>query len=88
MGLATIFYCLRFKTSLFVASYDSQGHSGYFLNPLNPSISCFPMQLLLAYSLPRNPTVKSSISLVTTYYIRVSDRAVVSIFISAETELN
>jgi hypothetical protein len=28
LGLATIFYCLRFKTSLFVASYDSQGHGG------------------------------------------------------------
>jgi hypothetical protein len=27
-GLATIFYCLRFETSLFVASYDSQGHGG------------------------------------------------------------
>jgi hypothetical protein len=26
--LATIFYCLRFETSLFVASYDSQGHGG------------------------------------------------------------
>jgi hypothetical protein len=28
LGLATIFYCLRFDTSLFVASYDSQGHGG------------------------------------------------------------
>jgi hypothetical protein len=28
LGLATIFYCLRFETSLFVASYDSQGYSG------------------------------------------------------------
>jgi hypothetical protein len=28
LGLVTIFYCLRFETSLFVASYDSQGHSG------------------------------------------------------------
>jgi hypothetical protein len=27
LGLATIFYCLTFETSLFVASYDSQGHS-------------------------------------------------------------
>jgi hypothetical protein len=27
-GLATVFYCLRFETSLFVASYDSQGHGG------------------------------------------------------------
>jgi hypothetical protein len=28
LGLATVFYCLRFETSLFVASYGSQGHSG------------------------------------------------------------
>jgi hypothetical protein len=28
MGLETIFYCLRFKTSLFIASYDSQGYNG------------------------------------------------------------
>jgi hypothetical protein len=26
--LATIFYCLRFEISLFIASYDSQGHGG------------------------------------------------------------
>jgi hypothetical protein len=26
LGTQTIFYCLRFETSLFVASYDSQGH--------------------------------------------------------------
>jgi hypothetical protein len=26
--LVTIFYCLRFETSLFVASCDSQGHGG------------------------------------------------------------
>jgi hypothetical protein len=44
------------------------------------------MQLRLAYSLPRNLTVKASISVVTTYSIRVSDAAVVSVFISAETE--
>jgi hypothetical protein len=28
LGLETIFYCLRFETSLFIASYDSQGHGG------------------------------------------------------------
>jgi hypothetical protein len=28
LGLATVFYCLRFETSLFVASYDFQGHGG------------------------------------------------------------
>jgi hypothetical protein len=44
------------------------------------------LHLLLAYSLPRNLTVKASVSMVTTYYIRVSDAAVISVFISAETE--
>jgi hypothetical protein len=28
MELVIIFYCLRFETSLFVASYDSQGYGG------------------------------------------------------------
>jgi hypothetical protein len=28
MGLATIFYCLRFETLLFATSYDSQGYDG------------------------------------------------------------
>jgi hypothetical protein len=28
LELETIFYCLRLETSLFVASYDSQGHGG------------------------------------------------------------
>jgi hypothetical protein len=44
------------------------------------------MQLQLAYWLPLNLTVKASVSMVTTYYIRVSDPAVVSVFISTETE--
>jgi hypothetical protein len=35
LGLATIFYCLRFKTSHFVASYHSQGHGGVIRPPLN-----------------------------------------------------
>jgi hypothetical protein len=28
LGLVTIFYCLRFETSLLVASYDSHGYGG------------------------------------------------------------
>jgi hypothetical protein len=28
LRLVAIFYCIRFETSLFVASYDSQGHGG------------------------------------------------------------
>jgi hypothetical protein len=30
MGPVTIMYCLRFETSLFVASYDSQGYMEVF----------------------------------------------------------
>jgi hypothetical protein len=35
VGLETIFYCLRFETSLFVASYDSQGYGGGILTLLH-----------------------------------------------------
>jgi hypothetical protein len=35
LGLVTIFYCLRFETFLFVASYDSQGHGGGILPRLH-----------------------------------------------------
>jgi hypothetical protein len=28
LGLVAVFYCLRFETSIFVASYDSQDHGG------------------------------------------------------------
>jgi hypothetical protein len=37
LGLATIFYCLRFETSIFVASYDSQGHGGGVTHRLHTS---------------------------------------------------
>jgi hypothetical protein len=33
LALGTILYCLRFETSLFVASYDSQGHG---IRPQSP----------------------------------------------------
>jgi hypothetical protein len=38
MGLATIVNCLRFETSLSVASYDSQGYGG----GIRPSLQQFP----------------------------------------------
>jgi hypothetical protein len=41
LGLATVFYCLRFETSLFVASYDSQGHGG----GIRPRLHTGPSQL-------------------------------------------
>jgi hypothetical protein len=37
--LATIFYCLRIETSLFVASYNSQGHGGGIRPRLHREIS-------------------------------------------------
>jgi hypothetical protein len=39
LGLATVFYCLRFQTSLFVASYDSQGHDGGIRPRLHTGLS-------------------------------------------------
>jgi hypothetical protein len=39
LGLVTIFYCLRFETSLFVTSYDSQGHGGGIRPCLHMGIS-------------------------------------------------
>jgi hypothetical protein len=46
LGLATIFYCLRFKTSLFVASYYSQCHGGGIWTRLHtgtPAIAAGPL---------------------------------------------
>ena len=42
MGLATVFYCLRFETSLFVASYDSQGHDGGIRPRLHTGVTVSP----------------------------------------------
>jgi hypothetical protein len=53
MGLVSILYCLRFETSLFVASYDSQGYGGNIPPRLhtgsslsNPG-SLLPLQMLV-----------------------------------------
>jgi hypothetical protein len=42
LGLATIFYCLRFETSFFVASYDSHGHGACIPSRLHTGRSQFP----------------------------------------------
>jgi hypothetical protein len=44
--LATIFYCLRFETSLFVASYDSQGHGGGIRPRLHTGLNNWCSQLV------------------------------------------
>jgi hypothetical protein len=38
VGLVTIFYCLRYETSLFIASYDSQGYGGGIRTRLHTGI--------------------------------------------------
>jgi hypothetical protein len=38
LELATVFYCLRFETSLFVASYYSQGHGGGIRSRLHTGV--------------------------------------------------
>jgi hypothetical protein len=44
-GLETIFYCLRFETSFFVASYDSQGYGGGIRHRLHMGCrSCLSFQ--------------------------------------------
>jgi hypothetical protein len=47
LGHATIFYCLTLETSLFVASYDSQGHGG----GIRPRLHTGSVSLLITDSL-------------------------------------
>jgi hypothetical protein len=48
VGLVTIFCCLRFETSLFVAAYDSQGFGGGIRPRLHTGDeSFFPARLLI-----------------------------------------
>jgi hypothetical protein len=46
-GLETIFYCLRFETSLFVASYDSQGHGEGIRPRLHTGMSLYVSEISL-----------------------------------------
>jgi hypothetical protein len=45
VGLVAIFYCLRFETSLFIASYDLQGHGG----GIRPRLHMGRLKLLLLF---------------------------------------
>jgi hypothetical protein len=51
LGLTTIFYCLRFETSLSVAFYDSRSHGGGIRPRLHPSCSLFHIHILQLNSL-------------------------------------
>jgi hypothetical protein len=41
VALVTIFYCLRFEASLFVAPYDSQGYGGGIRHRLHTGFFCY-----------------------------------------------
>jgi hypothetical protein len=56
LGLATVFYCLRSETSLFVASYDSQGHGGGIRPRLHTSEVNSHSRILLALTTHRRHT--------------------------------
>jgi hypothetical protein len=45
LGLAAIFCCLKFETTLFVDSYDSQGHGGGIRSRLHTGILKIPVLL-------------------------------------------
>jgi hypothetical protein len=47
--LVTIFYCLRYETSLFVTSYDSQGYGGGIRPSLHAGIQMSESESELLY---------------------------------------
>jgi hypothetical protein len=55
MGLVTIIYCLRFETSLFVASYVSQGYGGGIRPRLHTGVS-LSRPVILAIEPRADPT--------------------------------
>jgi hypothetical protein len=60
LGLATVFYCLRFETSIFVTSYDSQGHGGGIRPRLHTGGT---VTVYLSLSLMLRPTVTQPVCL-------------------------
>jgi hypothetical protein len=65
LGLATIFYSLRVDTSLFVASYDSQGHGGGIRPRLHTCFHWLHLWLLNTLSIERpkcqdNPSTRTT----------------------------
>jgi hypothetical protein len=57
--LVTIFYCLRFETSLFVASYDSRGYGGG-IQPRLHTVSDCDLKLVSLITSRHGPRKKHS----------------------------
>jgi hypothetical protein len=80
LGLATTFSCLRFETSLFVASYDSQGYGGGIRTRLHTGGTSFVSQsqrvrvtLRLTVSQSFCLGVEPRLGLMTRYYVGESN---------------
>jgi hypothetical protein len=71
----TIFYCLRFESSLFVASYDWQAHGG----GIRPRIHTVSVLLTVLCRLKREHPVEP-------FNFRYSDATTASVFVTAETD--
>jgi hypothetical protein len=79
LELATIFYCLRFETSRFVASYDSQGHGGGIRPRLHTSF-LIDSRNCSAYNISERTVQKTPILCCCFQYYSVT--AVVQLFLS------
>jgi hypothetical protein len=65
----TIFYCLRFETSLVVAYYDSQGYGGGIRPRLRTGLSELSSKLVPLITLRHEQRRKHSISIVACVYV-------------------
>jgi hypothetical protein len=61
VGLVTIFHCLTFETSLFVASYASQGSAGSIRLRLHTGNGLFCLRLKVRVKVMIRPTVSRSV---------------------------
>jgi hypothetical protein len=78
LEMETIFYCLRLETSLFVASYDSQGHGGGIRPRLHTGV-----KLLVKVKVTLRLTASQSVSLGVEPPSGAHDQAVLCPFIIA-----
>jgi hypothetical protein len=69
LDLATIFYCLTFETSLFVPTYDSQGHGGGIRSRLHTGISGnLSLMVSQVEGAARSRSVACAVSLTSPYH--------------------
>jgi hypothetical protein len=75
VGLVTIFYCLRFETSLFVVSYDSQDHGGGIRNRIHTGAHGFKVKVTLRLTVSQLVSlgVEPHLGLMTRYLLLIDN---------------